>query len=492
MITLKENEPEYLFYRRIVEKAVKLSDESEWLEFKDSNSNPDLIGEYICALGNSACIHQKDNGYLIYGIDDETHAIIGTSFNPGSAKKGGELLESYLGHMLSKNAYFQFVQLPIEGKNVVVCASAKASSRPISFAGNEYIRVGSSLKKLRDYPEIERRLWLSLSVFDFESMPAIEHLDGKRIGEYLDLSTYYLLLGKPYPAQEEDILDDLTRDGIIRVQDDGRYAILNCGALAIGRTLSAFPSVKGKGIRVVLHHGEYLTSFSGEKTFDKGYALCLEEIVGFIDDYAGREESINGVRRESEHPYPIPAIREMIANAIIHQDLTLRGSGIVIHLFPNRLTVVNPGELLCDIERTIDALPKCRNSELARILRKMGFVEEQGSGFDRIEEHLALKRMPSILLQSDSEQTSMTLLRRYGYRQFDKDDLSRTCYTFSCLRHFNGLETTNPIIRERLGVEERNAAIVSRVLKYCVTEGKLKEGASRKDRRSVNYLPFYG
>lgn len=491
MIALEENDIDYSFYRRIVENAALMSDEGEWLEFKHSNADPDLIGQYLCALGNTACICQKDNGYLIYGIDDETHAIVGTTFNPSTAKKGGELLESYLSHMLSKNAFFQFVKLRIDGKNVVVGVSAKATSFPLSFAGTEYIRIGSSLKKLKDFPETERKLWLSLSVFDFESMVAKEHIEGKNLGEYLDLSNYYRLLGKPFPTKEGDLVEDLVRDGVIKVQDDGRYAILNCGALAIGRSLSAFPSLKGKGIRVICHNGEYLTSFSEDKTFDEGYALCLEEVVDFIESRAGREEVIDKTLRRSVYPYPVVAIREMIANAIIHQDLTVHGSGVVVHLFANRVSVTNPGELLCDIKRSIDALPKTRNEELARIVRKMGFVEEQGSGFDRIEEECALRKMPSIFLETDATKTTMTLYRRYGYREFDKQDIIRTCYTFACLRHFNGLETTNPILRERLGVEDRNAAMVSRILKECVDAGDLKGAESAKDKRSLNYVPFY-
>lgn len=491
MITLEPTSEEYRFYERIVRNACALQGEEEWLEFKHSNSNPDLIGQYLCALGNAACICQKDNGYLIYGIDDASHEIVGTSFDPSTAKKGGEALESYLGHMLSKNAYFKFVKLFIEDRPIVIGVAMKAVSTPISFAGTEYIRVGSSLKKLKDFPESERKLWLSLSVFDFESMSALDHVEGSKIIDYLDLSCYYRNLQKPYPSKEEDILLDLTRDGIIREQDDGRFAILNCGALAIARDLSLFPSVSNRGIRIIFHQNQYLTSFSSEKTFDCGYAISLEQIVDYIDDRAGREEKIDAARRQSVHAYPPIAIREIIANAAIHQDLTSRGASIIVHLYPDRLTVTNPGKLLCDVKRSIDALPKARNEELARILRKMGFVEEQGSEFDRIEECLACEKMPSVGLETDEQKTVATLFHKRGYREFDKDDLTRTSYTFACLRHFNGLELTNSDLRERLGIEEKNAAIASRILKECVEIGALKSSESKKDKRSVNYLPFY-
>ncbi len=61
-------------------------DETEWLEFKESRYDPQTLGEYLSALANSACLHWKPKGYLVFGIEDKTHTIKGISFDPGKAK----------------------------------------------------------------------------------------------------------------------------------------------------------------------------------------------------------------------------------------------------------------------------------------------------------------------------------------------------------------------------------------------------------------------
>lgn len=491
MITLTILDKEYEFYARIIRFSKEIKDEEEWIEFKQSNGDPDLIGKYLSALGNVAALSGKDAGYLVWGIDNATHDIVGTSFNPSTAKKGGESLENYLSHMLSKNAFFQFYSLEVDGKPLVVCRSNKAVQHPISFAGVEYIRVGASLKKLAEFPERERKLWLGFSVFAFECDSAKDDVAQSEIGKYLDLSAYYRLIQKPYPSKMEDILTDLKRDRIIKEQDDGRYRIQNLGALSIGRNFEDFASLTSKGIRVIVHGGDLLTSYLAEKEFRTGYAICFNEIVDYIDMNAGRKEEFGEALRKTTHAYPIVAIREMIGNAIIHQDLTISGAGIIIHVFASRVTVTNPGELLCDSKRTIDAIPKVRNENLARVLRKMGIVEEQGSGFDRIEDYCASALLPSVEIKTGETQTTIILYNRKGYREYSNGDFARTCYTFACLRHFNGLDTNNQVIRERFGISEKNAAIASRILKETVEKGYLKVAESSHDKRAINYVPFY-
>jgi predicted HTH transcriptional regulator len=63
-----------------------LRDETEWVEFKHNNDKPDEIGEYISALANSAALHGKENGYLVWGIEDGTHRVLGTSVKTGLIK----------------------------------------------------------------------------------------------------------------------------------------------------------------------------------------------------------------------------------------------------------------------------------------------------------------------------------------------------------------------------------------------------------------------
>ena len=82
--------------QNLLDNLVKLPKETEWVEFKVNNDNPQEIGQYVSAISNSSCIANREFGYIVWGVDDKTHKIIGTTFNPKVSKKGNEELENWL------------------------------------------------------------------------------------------------------------------------------------------------------------------------------------------------------------------------------------------------------------------------------------------------------------------------------------------------------------------------------------------------------------
>ena len=96
------------YYVSLIERLRQMPEETEWLEYKVNNCEPELIGEYISALSNSATICNKEKAYLLWGINDKTHEIQGTSFSPKKAKKGNEELENWLAGGLKSRLDFKF------------------------------------------------------------------------------------------------------------------------------------------------------------------------------------------------------------------------------------------------------------------------------------------------------------------------------------------------------------------------------------------------
>ena len=143
----------------LVHELIKLPTETEWSEFKINNNNPEEIGEYISALSNSAALNRKPNAYLLWGIEDKNHKIVGTTFNYSKTKVGNEELENWLLRHLSPKINFKFNEIDIDGKYIVILEIKHAFRHPVRFKSNEYIRVGSYKKKLKDFPEKERELW---------------------------------------------------------------------------------------------------------------------------------------------------------------------------------------------------------------------------------------------------------------------------------------------------------------------------------------------
>ena len=130
-------------YEKLVKELVKLPKETEWIEFKHNNDNPEEIGEYISALSNAATLHHKECAYMVWGIEDSTRKIVGTSFDNKAKKIGNEELENWLYKLLSDNANFSFHSVKIDNLDLILLIIYKAINRTIRFKNIDYIRVGA-------------------------------------------------------------------------------------------------------------------------------------------------------------------------------------------------------------------------------------------------------------------------------------------------------------------------------------------------------------
>lgn len=142
-------------------------EEAEWIEFKHNKCNPAEIGEWISAVSNAARLHQRETGYIIWGIEDGSRKLLGTTFRPRQTKIKGQELENWLATQLDPRIDFKIHEFQYEKRLVVVFSIQPCRDRPVSFRGVEYIRVGSYTKKLRDFPEKERALWAKSSQIPF-------------------------------------------------------------------------------------------------------------------------------------------------------------------------------------------------------------------------------------------------------------------------------------------------------------------------------------
>lgn len=176
------------YIKSLVLEFIKLPNETEWLEFKQDNKDPNLIGQYISALSNSAALNNKPNAYVIWGIDDKTHKIIGTTFKPSMEKRGNENLENWLLRLLEPKIDYKFHEISIEDKNVVLLEIVSADKRPVSFEGKEYIRFGENKKKLRELPEKEKELWRTFDKTPFEKQISADNISVTDILNLLESS----------------------------------------------------------------------------------------------------------------------------------------------------------------------------------------------------------------------------------------------------------------------------------------------------------------
>ena len=217
----------------LVRRLRALPHETEWVEFKENYRQPDLVGKYLSALANSAALHGQPHGYVLWGVRNSTHELVGTNFVPGATKKGNELIEPWLARLLDPQVDFRFHEVELDGSRVVVLEVARTTSRPVAFSGTAFIRVGSSTRKLRDHPAKERQLWHLLLEHSFEDGVAAEHLTGQDVLQVLDYPAYFHLLGVPPADGRDAVLEALAHDRLIRRNEADGYDITNLGAILL-------------------------------------------------------------------------------------------------------------------------------------------------------------------------------------------------------------------------------------------------------------------
>jgi ATP-dependent DNA helicase RecG len=150
------------------------SSETEWLEFKSNYLSNQDIGEYISALSNWAALKGRPFGYLVFGIDDKTHEVVGTTFNIHKQKQGNEDLENWLSRLLNPNIPFTVYDVDYATLHHVVLFEIPAAYiHPTAFAGKDYIRIGSYRQDLHKYPGTAKKLWDALNQTSYEQATSI-------------------------------------------------------------------------------------------------------------------------------------------------------------------------------------------------------------------------------------------------------------------------------------------------------------------------------
>lgn len=479
------------YIKSLVNEIIKLPNETEWIEFKHNNENPQMMGEYISALSNSAALNGKTNGYIIWGVDDTTHEILGTTFRPLSAKKGGEALENWILRLLEPKIDFKFYEIQIDDKSIVLLEIAPAYRHPVKFSGTEYIRLGSHKKKLKELAEKERELWRIFDKVPFEKQIAVDNIDASEVLGYLEYTKYFELLNIPLPENRNAILETLTADNMVNKLDNAKYAITNLGAILFAKDLSKFSNLKRKAIRAIQYKDNTKFQTIKEIVSNKGYAVGFEGTIEQINNMLPSSEVIKQALRENKIMYPELSIREIVANAIIHQDFFATGSSVMIEIFANRFEVTNPGTPLVDTERFLDSPPKSRNEAIASFMRRIGICEERGSGVDKIVIQTEFYQLPAPIFETNGDYTVATLFAHKELKDMDKADKIRACYLHASLRYIQHDYMTNTTLRERFNIDVKNRSMVSKIINDAIEANKIAIYDETVGTKARTYIPSW-
>jgi ATP-dependent DNA helicase RecG len=480
-----------LQFQNLVKQLASLSTETEWVEWKYNKAESQEIGEYISALANSAALVGKQRAFILWGIEEKSRQILGTSFHPREKKEGNQELESWLLMQIDPQIEFVMREGIVDDKHVVLFEISPAIHRPVSFKGIEYIRIGSCKKKLRDCPEKERELWRRFDRVPFEKGIAKAGVLESDVLSLISVSAYFELMRQPFPESRPAIFQRLESEGIIVRRESNHYDITNLGAILFAKNLEDFDYLARKSPRVILYRGDSRINGIKEQEFCKGYAVSFDEIANYANDQLPQSEEIGQAFRRSVRMYPAIAVRELIANALIHQDFSRRGAGPMVEIFENRIEISNPGLPLIDTLRFIDEPPTSRNEALAKFMRRLNLCEERGSGIDKVISEIEIFQLPAPDFRTSSQSTIALL---YGPRQFaqmDFEERIRAAYQHACLRHILGEKMSNASLRVRMGITKPNYPMVSRIIRDAIRASLLKPYGGAGSGKGASYLPFW-
>lgn len=320
-------------------ELLALPHETEWVEWKHNNEHPEMIAQRLSALANSAALHAREFGYMIWGVEDGSQKIVGTTFKPRQAKKGNEELENWLMHSLHPQINFKIHEWTHHEHSMVLLEIPRATEAPVRFGSEEFIRVGSLTKKLKDFRAKEAELWATFSKKPFETGIAKADVAGNEVLTLLDFDRCLKLLNIPLPTDQQGIFRKLADESLIVMKPGGRYDITNLGAILFANDLAKFDRLRRKALRIIKYKGDGRTETEREwrdAPSQTGYAVAFEAVVAFINSQVPQNEPIGQAFRAEVRMYPERAIRELVANALIHQDFSVTGAGPMVEIFSKR------------------------------------------------------------------------------------------------------------------------------------------------------------
>lgn len=466
--------------------------ENAVVEFKRENIDPKVIAKYCSALSNAARIEGKEFAYVLWGIDDVSHDVVGTDFNPDGVKAGSNtVLQFWLAQQLKPSIAFSFRRIMHPQGAVVLLEIPAANNAPVAFNDIAYVRIGSATPKLTDYPERQQKLITNLRPYIWEKGIAKQFISADDVLNLLEYPSYFKLTQQNLPDNKAGILERLSADQLIQKDVGDRWSITNLGAILFASDLQAFDiAISRKAVRFMAYKGKNrAATVSHRQDGKKGYAIGLEGLVSYINALLPVNEHIGEAFRESRPLFPEIAIRELVANALIHQDMTIQGAGPQVELFEDRMEITNPGEPLVQTDRMIDLPPRSRNAMLGALMRRMGLCEEQGSGLDKVIASVEVYQLPPPKFQAEANSMQVIIYAPRSFADMTPEERIRACYQHAVLKWLSGERMKNSSLCERLAIDKKNAAQATAVLKGALKAGFIKPAENNSVRSG--YLPSW-
>lgn len=465
--------------------------ETGWVEFKVDTFNSEAVGRYVSGMANAAMLARKQHAFMVWGVEDGTHEVVGTTVQLDKKKGAGnsDLLFWLSQRLLPKiNLSIQTVEL--SGKRVEILAIEPGYQQPVGFSGEEFIRVGSNLTPLRLHPEKQRAIWQITSSYSFESSTLMPHVSEADLFERFAVKRFLRLFGIQ-DRSSAHMIDVLLQKGLILDNMQGGYEVKALLGLCCARDMNQLPELRHKAPRVIVYKGTNNLEAEHDNEGKLGYALGFQPLFDAIMGYIPSREEMNKGLRQKIFDLPEVAIRELVANAIVHQDFTVSGQRPTIEIYKDRTRISNAGAPLIDVERFIDGGTQTRNPEFARLMREVGICEQRGSGVDRAVKEIEHAVLPPPLFAAREGSTAVTVYKKRAFADMTPEERVRACYQHAQVKHEDNEALNNASLRQRFGLPDKAISQVSNVIRDAQDAGKIKPLDPNQGSKFAKYIPFY-
>lgn len=456
--------------------------ETERLEFKQAKQQYDStkLMRYFVALAN------EGGGHMVLGVTDRAPRQV----------VGSQAYASALDLNQFKARVVEALRLRVDatelqhpaGRVLVFEVPPRPLGTPLHHEGAYLMRAGEDLVPMT--ADQLRRIF-SEGQGDWLAQPARQGAGADEVVALLDTQGFFDLLKQPYPTNREGVLCKLEAEGLIAAKPEG-WTISRLGALLLAKRLDAFSAdLARKAPRFVIYEGRNKLQTREDMPGVRGYAVGFAGLVDFVHAAAPQNRFIEQVVRDEVKMFPKQALRELIANALVHQDFDATGASVMVEMYADRVEVSNPGLPAIDVARFIDEY-RSRNDRLADLMRRLGICEEKGSGVDKVVGAAELYQLPAPDFRVGDLRTTAVLFAHQEFAQMRKGDRVRACYQHCCLQYVSNQLMSNLSLRERFRLAESKAATVSQVIGATKDAGLIKvDDSESTSTRYARYLPFW-
>ena len=475
------------------EKAIKILKDSLYpipselneLDWKSGLSDKtERLAQHLSAFSN-----MKGGGILVYGVHND-----GSCFD--MTKEEIDKTVQTLGNIAQNNLVYsipiEHSVMEFEGHALLFIYIPEQADKPVHLRGKDiyasYHRsAGQTVKMSRN--QVKALIAASQGI-TFEQQIARDNLSKEDVLKYLNYNALYRILDKNVPQSTDAIIERLSDYHLCSFTGQ-TWNITNLGAILFANELHDFPNMEGHKVIVRKYVGTNNRQQEFEQHGAYGYAVGFEGLIDFIMRNTGSEKI--DVKRESIPTYPRVAIREFVANALVHQDFGITGMPVTIEIFSNRLSITNAGAPLNDINRLIDLPPQSRNEQLAQMMFTLGICERRGSGIDRAIAAVEKMYLPPVKFTKSEQHTRVFMYPQKSLKEMTKQEKISACYQHACLMYEDGEKINNQSVRERFELSKNDSSVASRIISDTMDARLIKpadiETASKK---YMTYIPFYG